>query len=253
MQWDVAQYIRYAGERGRPFVDLIARIDAPAPRSVIDLGCGPGNLTALLADRWPDAVVTGLDSSPEMISTARSVPGISFDVQDIRTWEPTGDVVVSNAALQWIPEHPELIGAWCERLAPGSWLAFQVPGNFSAPSHTVMRSLASSDRWRSALGDVPERASVLEPSDYASLLLDAGWSADVWETTYLHRLPGADPVLEWLRGTGLRPILAALSPAEVDAFSEELAPPLRAAYPPGPHGTILPFRRIFAVGHKPGT
>ena len=251
MRWDPAQYSRYAEERGRPFLDLIARIDAATPRTVVDLGCGPGNLTALLADRWPDAQVIGLDSSAEMIASAPVVPGVTFGVQDIRTWQPAGDVIVSNAALQWVPEHVSLVRRWCSALAPGAWMAFQVPGNFDAPSHALMHELAASPRWRSALVDVPERAASSSPAEYATLLLEQGWQADVWETTYLHLLPGADPVLDWLRGTGLRPILAALSADDAAEFSAEFAVLLRAAYPSGPGGTILPFRRIFVVGHKP--
>ena len=251
MHWDPKQYVRYADERGRPFVDLIARIDADAPAQVVDLGCGPGNLTALLATRWPDARIEGIDSSPEMIARAREVPGMSFSVQDIATWTPTGDVVLSNAALQWVPDHPALIRGWCAALPPGSWLAWQVPGNFGAPSHALMASLATSDRWRSQLAGVLRHDAVLTPAEYAALLADEGWSADVWETTYLHLLPGEDPVLDWVRGTGLRPILQALSPGEAAEFTEVYAELLRSAYPQGPAGTPFPFRRIFAVGHKP--
>ena len=251
MQWDPAQYSRYASDRGRPFIDLVARIGAASPRLVVDLGCGPGNMTALLADRWPSASVRGLDSSPEMIAAARTVPGISFDVQDVATWAPVGDVVVSNAVLQWVPEHPALIQSWCAALPSGSWLAWQVPGNFSAPSHTLMTALASSPRWRSLLDGVLRHDNVLTPSGYAELLLGAGWTADVWETTYLHVLTGPDPVLEWMSGTGLRPILQALSASDGAEFTASYAAALREAYPPGPGGTLFPFRRIFAVGHRP--
>jgi trans-aconitate 2-methyltransferase len=250
MQWDPAQYSHYSDERGRPFADLISRIGAESPAAVVDLGCGPGNLTRLLAQRWPEARITGLDSSPEMIERARSVAGISFDVQDIESWQPAGDVVVSNAALQWVPTHPALLRQWCRALRPGAWLAWQVPGNFDAPSHALMRSLAASPRWRGSLDGVLRHDAVLSPTAYAELLLDEGWTADVWETTYLHQLAGVDPVLDWVRGTGLRPVLQALSPAEAEEFSDSYAAQLRAAYPSGPAGTIFEFRRIFAVGHK---
>ncbi len=264
MRWDPVQYARYADERGRPFIDLLARIDCAAPRRVVDVGCGPGNLTALLTARWPAAAVEGLDSSPEMISQAAGVDAVAFRVQDASSWQvpPDADVVISNATLQWVPGHQDLLREWAAELPAGGWLAFQVPGNFDAPSHTVMRSLTASPRWAPLVGDVlRHHGAVGSPSEYAQLLFDAGLSPDVWETTYLHVLSGPDPVLDWVRGTGLRPVLAALAnrPAPdagdvrpaADVFEEEYAAELRAAYPPTPHGTLFGFRRIFAVGHKP--
>jgi trans-aconitate 2-methyltransferase len=254
MRWDPTQYSRYAGERARPFVDLLARIDCDAPRRVVDVGCGPGNLTALLAARWPAAVVEGLDSSPEMITRAMSVEKVAFRVQDATDWTmpPDTDVVLSNATLQWVPEHRQLLRRWAASLPNGGWLAVQVPGNFGAPSHTLMRSLATSPRWAPLVGDVlRHHDAVCSPADYATVLLDEGLTADIWETTYLHLLSGADPVLDWLRGTGLRPVLAALAPAERAEFEARFAAQLRAAYPATQHGTPFAFRRIFAVGHKP--
>jgi trans-aconitate 2-methyltransferase len=264
MRWDPAQYSRYADERGRPFIELLARIDCAAPRRVVDLGCGPGNLTALLAQRWPSAVVEGLDSSPEMISQAACVDGVAFRVEDAADWSVPvdADVVISNATLQWVPGHQELLRQWAASLPADGWLAFQVPGNFGAPSHTLMRSLADSARWAPLLGDaLRHHDAVSTPVDYAELLLRAGLTAEVWETTYLHVLGGPDPVLDWVRGTGLRPALAALAdrPAPddgdarpaADVFEAEYAAELRAAYPPTEHGTLFPFRRIFAVAHKP--
>jgi trans-aconitate 2-methyltransferase len=222
---------------------------------VVDLGCGPGPLTAALAERWPDAVVEGLDSSPEMIERAQALGSrVEFRRSDIVGWSPPAgtDVIVSNAALQWIPGHAELVSAWARALAADGWLAFQVPGNFDSFSHTLMRSLAASARWRGALtGILRDGDSVGSPEEYAGLLLRAGLSVDAWETTYLHVLTGPDPVLDWLRGTGLRPVLAALSPADGAQFEQEFAALLRDAYPATPAGTLFPFRRIFAVGHKP--
>lgn len=251
MRWDPAQYGRFAAERDRPFFDLTARIAANAPGHVVDVGCGQGRLTALLAMRWPDAVVEGFDSSQEMIAEA-AAEGVAFSVADARDWQPADDVdvIVSNAALQWIPGHQSLMAGWASALSSGSWLAVQVPGNFDAPSHVLMRRLAGESRWAAKLERLRHDA-VGTPESYAAVLLDAGLRADVWETTYLHVLHGDDPVLEWIRGTGLRPILAALSPADADEFTAQLAGELRRAYPPGPHGTLFPFRRVFAVGCKP--
>jgi trans-aconitate 2-methyltransferase len=251
MQWDVTQYAKYDDQRGRPFVDLVGRVGASAPGLVVDLGCGPGNLTSLLGERWPAATVLGVDSSPEMVAAAREA-GISASVGSIEAWQPEGDVVVSNAALQWIPTHVELLRSWFDALAPGAWLAWQVPGNFEAPSHALMRTLASSARWRSSLDGVLRHDIVRTPTEYATMLLAAGWRADTWETTYTHLLQGPDPVLEWVRGTGLRPLLQALSADDAAEFEAEYAGLLRGAYPAGASGTLFGFRRIFAVGHKPG-
>lgn len=254
MRWDPAQYERFAGPRARPFVDLVSRIETDSPRHVVDLGCGPGALTALLAARWPAAIVEGIDSSAEMIEAARALDtSVSFSVGDVTSWTmpADADVIISNAVLQWVPDHQDLIAAWAAALPSGGWLGFQVPGNFAEPAHATMRELAGSARWATSLsGVLRHHDAVSEPSSYAQLLLDAGLEVDVWETTYLHVLPGADPVLEWLRGTGLRPVLAALSPTDGAEFSAELASRLREAYPPGEHGTLFPFRRIFAVAHR---
>jgi trans-aconitate 2-methyltransferase len=254
MRWDPAQYGRFANERNRAFIDLTARIEADAPRHIVDIGCGPGYLTGLLAKRWPHAVVQGIDSSPEMIAAAADVPGVSFSIGDAADWQPTDDVdvVVSNAALQWVPRHQQLMSQWASALPSGGWLAVQVPGNFDSPSHTLMRSLAGTERWAPELRNVIHHTDAVGPTQsYAAVLLDAGLVADVWETTYLHVLQGEDPVLEWVRGTGLRPLLAELSPRDAEEFAAAYAAKLREAYRPGRHGTVFPFRRIFAVGHKP--
>lgn len=256
MRWDPAQYGKFTDERSRPFFDLISRIGAEKPRRVVDLGCGPGSLTAELGARWPDAVVEGIDSSPEMIRSAASVPGVTFRVGDISSWmpPPDTDVVVSNAAFQWVPSHRSLLKAWAAELPSGAWLAWQVPGNFDQPSHALMRALASSPRWEPQLGDVLRHGDPVDPpSEYAAMLLDLGWAVDAWETTYVHVLSGPDPVLEWVRGTGLRPALAALpDDAERAEFEAAFGAALRSAYPAGPGDrTLFPFRRIFCVGRKP--
>lgn len=260
LQWDPARYGSYANERARPFFDLLARVAADAPEHVVDLGCGTGELTATLAGRWPGAQVTGIDSSTQMLAAARRTAEafgegrLRFERADIATWRGAGDadVIVSNAALQWVPEHRELLGGWAAAMPAQAWLAFQVPGNFGSPSHALMRELAESPRWRGSLQGVLRHAdAVAEPPRYASILTGAGLVADVWETTYFHLLTGEDPVLQWVRGTGLRPVLAALGAGDPAEFEQEYAARLREAYPATPHGTIFPFRRIFAVGHRP--
>ncbi|MGW4489428.1 trans-aconitate 2-methyltransferase [Amycolatopsis sp. NPDC004368] len=253
--WDPAKYLDYADLRARPFYDLIARISADAPRRVVDLGCGPGNLTLDLGRRWPGAVLEALDSSPEMVAAARS-RGVDAAVADVRTWEPRPDtdVVVSNAVLQWVPGHDELLRRWAGQLPSGAVLAVQVPGNFDAPSHDITRTLAASPAWSSRLASLELRhdEAVSSPLEYATLLADAGCLVDAWETTYLQRLGGENAVLEWITGTALRPIRAALSDADWAAFRTELAPLLDEAYPPRADGTTwFEFRRIFFVARVP--
>jgi len=257
MKWDPAKYAQFGDYRNRPFLDLTARIHAEDPVRVVDLGCGPGNLTATLAERWPGARIVGVDSSQEMLAKAaglaEKVPALSFVQADITGWMPTPEteVVVSNAALQWVPGHQDMMRRWLEALSPGAWFAMQVPGNFNAPSHVLMRELAASGRWAAKLAGVLRgRESVGEPQDYLGILLDAGCAADAWETSYQQVLTGQDPVLEWVRGTGLRPVLNALDEDDAKIFESEYAAALRDAYPQGVHGTVFPFRRIFAVGRK---
>lgn len=255
MRWDPRQYGQFADERSRPFLDLINRIGASSPRRVVDLGCGSGELTALLAARWPEAIVEGIDSSEEMISSTAPHDRVMLRVGDVMSWTPPPDVdvVVSNATLHWVPTHRELLASWAAALPPGGWLGFQVPGNFDSFSHTLLRSLAESRRWASSLvGILRHDNAVGTPEQYAGILLAAGLLADVWETTYVHVLHGPDPVLEWLRGSALRPVMAALPPESYALFEEELAAQLRNAYPATPQGTLFPFRRIFAVAHRAG-
>jgi trans-aconitate 2-methyltransferase len=255
VRWDPAVYGEFAAERGRPFLDMIARIDTPEPRRVVDLGCGPGTLTALLAQRWPTAEVQGIDSSPEMIAAATAGERLTFRVGDVATWQvpADADVVVSNATLQWVPTHRELLVRWAAALPAGGWLAFQVPGNYGSLPHTPMRSLAESPRWAPELAGVLPGDPVGTPAEYAALLLSAGLAVDAWETTYVHVLSGPDPALRWMRGTALRPIMAALSPDAYAEFEAELADHLRAAYPATERGTLFPFRRVFAVAHRPAS
>ena len=273
--WDPGTYLRFGSERARPFFDLLSRVGADDPGFVADLGCGPGNLTAVLAARWPGARVLGVDSSPEMIEAARAelaapeakaaegaaaqaaglgvaaVPAgrLEFRLADIRTWQPEQpvNVITCNAVLQWIPGHRELLTSWVRWLAPGGWLAFQLPGNFDQPSHTILRELAGTPRWRPLLEGVQLNRQAGDPADYLALLAGAGCEVDAWETTYLHVLPGDDAVVDWYRGSGLRPVLSALPPAEAEEFLAGYRDLIRVAYPPAPYGTVLPFRRVFVV------
>lgn len=250
--WDPTLYLDFDDHRSRPFHDLLARVGATAPRAVVDLGCGPGHLTGLLSARWPDARVSALDSSAEMVAAARD-RGIDAVRRDVTDWtpDPDTDVVVTNAVLQWVPTHRELLTRWVAALPPGAWLAVQVPGNFGAPSHTLTREVAADPRWRDRL-DLRSATTVSEPDGYAELLAATGARVDVWETTYLQRLTGEDPVLRWISATALRPVRDALDEADYARFRDELAPRLREAYPTAPDGsTWFPFRRIFAVARTP--
>ncbi len=274
--WDATLYLRFGGERARPFFDLLARVGAELPEYVVDMGCGPGHLTALLAERWPSAVVCGIDSSPQMIDAAQRLvpeetrrsqassasvttitshaPGLSFVLDDVRHWEPQclPDVIISNAVLQWVPGHRELLLRWVDQLADDGWLAFAVPANYDQPSHAILREMVASDRWRPLLRDVELNRQTDDPADYAELLAGAGCEVDAWETTYLHILHGEDPVLQWYKGTGLRPVLVALDEHRAADFLAEYGERVREAYPPSSFGTVFPFRRVFAVAHRLG-
>jgi trans-aconitate 2-methyltransferase len=265
--WDPQQYLSFADERSRPFFDLTGRIAATAPGYVVDLGCGPGQLTAALARRWPDAEVDGIDSSAEMIAAANRMlaHGVApasdgahgsgrliFSVGDVVDWQPGRpvDVIVSNAVLQWVPGHMELLPNWAANLADGGWLAFQLPGNFDQPSHAILRELAAAPQWRDKLARAQLNRQAGDPADYLDVLAGLGLRVDAWETTYLHVLTGADPVTEWYKGTGLRPVLGVLGEEDAAEFLAQYSARTRAAYPAASYGTAFPFRRVFVVAHK---
>lgn len=253
--WDPTTYLTFADHRGRPFHDLVGRIGASEPRRVVDLGCGPGNLTETLAHRWPTATIDAIDSSPEMVAAARA-RGINAHVGDVADWSPEQDtdVVVTNAVLQWVPDHADLLIKWAGQLPSSAWLAMQVPGNFGAPSHVLIRELAASPAWRDALADVllREQDAVCDPPEYAELLAEAGCEVDAWETIYVQRLSGPDPVLGWLAGTALRPVRAALDDDRWARYVADLTPMLRDAYPTRSDGTTwFDFRRVFVVARTP--
>ena len=253
--WDPVQYGRYADERGRPFHELVARVAVDRPGLVVDLGCGDGSLTATLTGRWPEAAVVGVDSSEDMLAEAagRATPRLSFRAGRIEDWRPDRpvDVLISNAALHWVPDHRSQLPRLVDMLSPGGWLAVQMPGNGDAPSHRLLTALRRSPRWQGRVDAGPDRwPDVAEPADYARQLLGLGCRVDAWETTYVHVLPGPDPVLEWTRGTALRPVLAQLPAADAAAFEADYAAALRSAYPAEPYGTVVPFRRVFRVAQR---
>jgi trans-aconitate 2-methyltransferase len=256
--WDPAVFRRYGDERWRPFFELVGRVDARRPRTVVDLGCGPGDLTATLARRWPSARVLGLDSSPEMIAEARAGGGpVEYEVGDVRDWHPGGDVdvVVSNATLQWVPGQEALLTRWVGELPAGAWIAVQVPGNTQAPSHQALREVAASRDWRERLAGGTGPRDVPDAAAYAELLGGAGCVVDAWETTYVHVLPavaaGRHPVLSWMEGTALRPVRAALTDEEWEDFRSELDGRLDAPYPVRDGVVYFPFRRVFVVARVP--
>jgi trans-aconitate 2-methyltransferase len=266
--WDPKVYLRYADERGRPFHELIRRVDATAPRSVVDLGCGPGNLTETLPRRWPQATVVGIDSSAEMIAAARdSAAGranttdridamrLSYEIADVRDYMPIGvDVLITNAMLQWIPDHQPLVARWAAALNPGGWLALQVPASHGSPSQVAIRALCAEPAWADRLAPMATARTAPTALDYARLLRTAGCTVDAWETTYVHQLAATDdgthPVLAWLSGTGLRPIRAVLTDAEWATFCAQLSERLAADHPVHDGVVDFPFARVFAVGHR---
>ncbi|BBX32197.1 trans-aconitate 2-methyltransferase [Mycolicibacterium mageritense DSM 44476 = CIP 104973] len=250
--WNPDTYLAFADHRGRPFFDLLSRVGAQSPRRVVDLGCGPGNLTVTLAERWPDAALEAWDNSPEMVAAARE-RGVDADVGGIAEWvpRPDTDVVVSNAALQWVPEHRELLTRWVSQLDAGAWIAFQVPGNFDSPSHQAVREVARRKPFATPLRDMPWReAHVVDaPAEYAGLLTDAGCTVDAWETTYVHQLTGDTPVLDWITGTALTQVKGRLTEEAWQQYRQAIIPLLAEAYPARPDGiTFFPFRRVFVVG-----
>ena len=263
--WNPEQYERFSDHRRRPFADLTSRVYASAPELVVDLGCGPGALTLSLATRWPHARIIGVDSSVEMLEQAlrndRRGRVEWTHVEDVATWDPAQvggpiDVITTNALLQWVPTHRDLIPGWVEALAPGGFFAMQVPGNFNAPSHTLLREIAAqSARACELLPRLRGGEAVSEPAAYPALLAGLGCEVDAWETTYQHILDPAgkhrEPVLEWTKGTALLPVFEVLeSEGERAEFLAAYGQALLGAYPREPFGTIFAFRRIFAVAHK---
>jgi trans-aconitate 2-methyltransferase len=256
MAWDPAQYRKFGGERLRPALDLIARIPLEEAQSIVDLGCGTGNVTKILAEAWPNAQVTGLDNDAAMLEASRkAAPEIKWQAGDIAAWsleaDETYDLIFTNAALHWVPNHRELFPRLLNKLTPGGVLAGQMPNNFALPSHLSIAETVAEDKRRDELFPLLLRHPLLSIAEYRNLLAASASEIDIWETEYLHILNGPDPVREWVKGTALRPLLAVLSPAEGEDFLARLGKRLRQAYPPESDGrTLFPFRRIFLVARR---
>jgi trans-aconitate 2-methyltransferase len=256
MSWNPARYLTFGGERTRPAADLLARVPLDHVDRAVDLGCGPANSTALIAARYPQASLVGVDSSREMIAAARAaVPQATFAVGDFETYAPPPetDLIFANAAFQWSADPVGLSARLLAALRPGACLAVQVPQNYDQPSHSVIEGLAQDARWSGALAHIPtyDPGGFARAHAYARALMGLAAHLDIWTTAYLHRVTGDDPVFTWMSATGLRPFLAALDGAALDAFTHAAKQAYRAAYPQEPDGTTLfEFRRLFIVATR---
>jgi trans-aconitate 2-methyltransferase len=253
MSWSAAQYSKFEAERNRPILDLLARIEVPAACTAADLGCGPGNSTELLQNRFPGAAIIGIDSAPDMIAAARRrLPGATFEQADIAAWANPGpfDVILANASLQWLPDHGILFPRLVAKLGSRGAFAVQMPDNLDEPAHRLMREIAAGGPWAAKLvAASAARAERRPPAWYYVLLKDCAETVDVWSTTYIHALAGGpDAVVEWFKGTGLRPFLDPLDEAERAEFLGRYRAAIAEAYPPLPDGTVLlPFPRLFIL------
>jgi trans-aconitate 2-methyltransferase len=256
MDWSAKQYTVFEDERTRPVRDLLAAVPGRTATTAVDLGCGPGNSTELLFQRFPEAEVTGLDTSPDMIAAARArLPQLRFQVADIAMWdEPEPfDVILANAVLQWLPDHAALLPHLAAKLGTGGSLAVQMPDNLNEPAHQIMRELAADGPWAAKLANMAGARADMGTADWYYGVLRAHCArVDVWRTTYHHPLAGgADAVVEWFKGSGLRPFLAPLDASEQAGFLAEYRDRIASAYPALPDGTVLlPFPRLFLVGKR---
>lgn len=262
--WDPLRHLEDPDPRTRPFHDLLVRVPDPPrrPARIMDLGCGTGGVTALLAARWPDAHITGLDSSAESLRAADAFAGetpgggrIDFRHGDIGRWTPAEpfDLIISSAALQWAVDHPDLFKDWTQTLVPGGVFAFQVPDNTASRAHSALHELCTSPRWRDRLGTgVLPVHQVHDPADYLDRLAGLGFAVDAWESSYAHVLPGSDPFADWTTGTGMRPLISALAdePGAAGEFLAAYRERLAEVYPAAAYGTVFRFRRVFAVARK---
>ena len=249
--WSPAQYLKFADERSRPARDLLAAVPLTAVRRVVDIGCGPGNSTELLVERFPNAEVVGLDSSPEMLAAARQrLPNVTFIEADVATWTPESavDLIFANATFQWVPDHQAVLRRLLEALPTGGVLAIQVPDNLAEPSHVLMRAVAAEEPWAPKFRVPIAREPIATPADYTNLLQPAAERIDIWHTVYNHPLPGVAAIVEMVRSTGLRPYLARLDRDEQGPWLARYAERLAEAYPPLADGRVLfRFPRLFLV------
>lgn len=255
--WDPQQYSRFEAERDRAALDLLLRLPGDLePRAIVDLGCGTGQHAALLKRRHPDARVIGLDSSAAMLAQARALGAdVEWVQADLATWSPDGplDLIFANASLQWLPEHEALLRRLTGLLAPGGVIAVQMPLAWDTLHHRTMRAVMKTGPWADRLSDRETIQALLSPDAYYGVLAEGCEDVDVWSTTYLHALTGEDAVLEWMKGTALRPHLTALTddPPTRDAWLSALSDALCAAFPRRPDGvTLLPFPRLFLVARR---
>lgn len=253
MTWSAKQYSMFEQQRTRPVRDLVAAIPEGDVRTAVDLGCGPGNSTEVLAERFPQAVVTGMDSSDDMLVDARKrLPALTFELADIGAWNPVQkfDVILANASLQWLPDHATLYPHLVNQLTPGGTLAVQTPDNLDEPAHKLAREVAADGPWAAKIGSVKhnERHTA---SYYFELLSQHCSTVDVWRTTYHHPLAGSAAVVEWFKGSALRPFLAPLTESEKGAFLDEYLARITKAYPALADGTVLlPFPRLFIIATR---
>jgi trans-aconitate 2-methyltransferase len=253
-EWDAELFLRFESERAWPARDLISRVDV-TPRLAHDLGCGPGTGTRLLAERFPEAEIIGVDSSPAMLAQARSrLSSVKFVEADISDWRPATapDLILADSALQWVPDHEALFPRLMSRLAPGGALAVQMPDNRQEPSHALMRLIAADGPWWDRLAPVAKsRAVIAEHNEYYRWLRPLSASLEIWQTTYIHPVDGLDAIVDWFRGSALRPFLAPLGEGEREAFLQRYRRELGESYNIEPDGRVLfPYPRLFILARK---